>query len=85
MDKFPLKKKSNFCRPPDTSREVHIISGFSEKRWKDLLCHTSTHGLLFCNWSDEIHDSIYIIIQVTYTDSRSVKHWLSLLALLFDA
>ncbi len=35
--------------------------------------HTSLHmGCYFCNWS---HDNIYDIIQVTYADSRYVKHW----------
>jgi hypothetical protein len=36
--------------------------------------YLSTHGLLFGNWSDEIHDNVYDIIQeVTYADSKYVK------------
>jgi len=76
MDKFSFFLKSNSCWPPDTSSKVDIISDFSGKRWKDSLCHTSTHGLLFYNWSGEIHDSVYDIIQLTYADSTYVKHWL---------
>ncbi len=47
MDQFSFLKKSNSCWPPDTSSEVHIISDFSEKRWKDSLCHTSLHMVCY--------------------------------------